>query len=220
MMKLGDLTAMLAIAMSACGFAPQAYAVDGRDRLDAATSDSDGSSILPDGQVVTPDAPPATPFDLAMCPASYSSALTSTMTLSRYRLTPSGTAKNLEAACEADHPGWTHLMVLDVATEGSQMAHALDPAVVFWVGAVQPKNQASVSAGWSWFSGAAVPASAWSPSQPNDNNDGTENNDQNFAYVDSFSGTLNDSAPTYSFNGICECDGVPVPANVATMIAQ
>jgi hypothetical protein len=220
-MKLGALSAVLAIATAACGFAPQAHAVDGREPIDGAASDvpRDGTAMHPDGPVVVPDAALA-PFDLAMCPASYNASLPATMTVSRYRVTPAGTVKNLEAACEGDHPGWTHLMVLDVATEGYQMAHALDPSVVFWVGAVQPKNQASVSANWSWFSGAAVPTSAWSATQPNDNNDGTENNEQNFAYVDSFNGTLNDSAPTYSFNGICECDGVPVPASVAAMIAQ
>ncbi|CAN5507557.1 hypothetical protein BH11MYX1_BH11MYX1_06530 [soil metagenome] len=216
-MKLGYL--MLS-ATAACGFAPQASSVDAREQpLDASSDDAHGDGPPPDGQKVFLDAPPAL-FELSMCPTSYTASLSSTMTVSRYRVTQSGTATTLEALCEADHPGWTHLIVLDVANEGYQMAHAIEPSVAFWAGAVQPKAQATPSTGWVWFSGDAIAATAWSSQQPNDNNDGVENNEQNFAYVDSFGGTMNDSAATYSFSGICECDGVAVPATVAAMIAQ
>jgi hypothetical protein len=208
-------------SIAACGFAPQASVVDAHDPLiDAASKDARADGQLPPDAPKFMDAPPPTPFDLAMCPTNYTASLASTITASRYRVTQVGTATNLEAACAADHPGWTHLIVLDVATEGYQMAHALNPAVVFWVGAVQPKNQATPATGWVWFSGDPILATAWSSQQPNDNADGVENNEQNFAYVDSFNGTMNDSAPTYTFTGVCECDGVAVPANVATMIAQ
>ncbi len=215
----------LLIAMAGCGFTPgqQAAAIDSRN------SAIDGPGELvdarPDAHVSADaklflDGPSTASFDVAMCPSSYTAQLPATAAVSRYRVAPMGMVGAVEGACEADHPGWTHLLVPDVANEGYQMYHALNQPVTFWVGAVQPRNQAHQDDGWVYLSGAPVPTAAWSALQPNDDNDGVEDNEQNFAVIDSGGGTLNDSQPTYQFYGICECDGIPIPATVAGYLAQ
>jgi|GEM_PF-2239807 len=223
------LLVLITASIAACSFAPQqASSLDAPDTRAPDTREPDTREIdaqvdghqLPSDAKMFLDAPPPTPFDVSMCPASYISTVSSTSTVSRYRITGTGNAAWAEAACEADHPGWTHLLVAGVTGESGQIAAIIPGHAVFWLGAVQPKNQATPATGWVWASGAPVPVNAWSANQPNDNADGTEDNDQNFAYVDFASGTINDSGANYSFNGVCECDGVPVPANVQAYFAQ
>jgi len=217
------LLVLIAASIAACGFTPQqASSIDASDpqQNDARSIDAQIDLHPPLDAKVFLDAPPSIPFDVSMCPASYTTTVSSTATVSHYRITGTGNAAAVEAACAADHPGWTHLLVPDVTGESGQIAAIMPGHVVFWLGAVQPKNQATPATGWVWASGAPVPSSAWSMDQPNDNADGTEDNDQNFAYVDFASGTMNDSGANYSFNGVCECDGVPVPAAVQAYFAQ
>jgi Lectin C-type domain len=207
-----------------CGFSPLATMGAEDDQqpppLDDASSQHDGSIVMDaraDAQVFL-DAPVAE-FDPALCPAGYAVNNVTVEPSSRYRLIAAGrTLKVHDADCDDDHPGWTHLVTLESNTEGQQIRDHMTNKT-FYVGAVQLRNQAQTNASWFLVTGDPMPAT-WQTGQPNDNG-GSENNEQNFAAADSANdGRLNDVSGSYSYYAVCECDGKPVPAEMANAIAD
>ena len=208
-----------------CGFSPLAPAGaedDQQPPLDDASSQHDGSIGLDarvdvDAQVVLDGS--VADFDPAMCPVGYAVNNVTVEPSSRYRLIPTGrTLKAHDADCNDDHPGWTHLVTLESNTEGQQIRDHMTNSI-FYVGAVQLRNQVQTTANWFLVTGDPMPAT-WQIGQPNDNGGG-ENNAQNFAAADSGSdGRLNDVSGSYGYAAVCECDGKPVPAAIATAIAD
>src|SRR5664279_2806618 len=137
-------TALIVFA-SACGFSPNSASVD------AHTAHPDGHQDPIDApRHVTPldakvflDAvtPPA--FDPAMCPTGYSNNSVTASPNSRYRVINQGADFTTHyTACMNDHPGWTHLVVLDTTMEATEI-HAALAGNSYYVGAVQPKDQAT-----------------------------------------------------------------------------
>jgi len=203
----------IAVLASACGFTPNSASVD------AHTSHPDGHEPI-DGppHVTPPDAkvfldamtPPA--FDPTMCPMGYTNNTVTASPNSRYRIISTLDFYATQyASCRDDHPGWTHLVVLDTVMEATQI-HAGLGNNSYYVGAVQPQDQATPGTGWLQLTGEAVPTDVWEQGQPNDNGDGDENNEQNFTAVDDSSALMNDVAGGYQFLGVCECDGKPIAA--------
>ncbi|MEO8841667.1 MAG: hypothetical protein ABI591_00630 [Kofleriaceae bacterium] len=201
------------VLASACGFSPNSASVDARtDHLDGHHDPIDASHVTPIDAFEFHDAmsPPA--FDPAMCPSGYTNHLVTASPNSRYRVTNQADVFSaLYNACKNDHPGWTHLVVLDTTQEATQIETALN-GNSYYVGAVQPANQAMVTAGWLQLTGEAVPADLWQTSQPNDDGDNFENNEQNLTAVDNTSGLMNDVAGSFQYLGVCECDGKPIAA--------
>jgi len=165
------------------------------------------------------DAPAVTPFDPAMCPAGYSNTTISASPNTRYKiLTSMATLKMQSDLCNADHPGWTHLIVLDTVLEAQQI-HSHMNGNFYYVGAVQPPNQASPATGWLQLTGADVSTDLWQQFQPNDNNN-SESNEQNFAAVDDSTGLMNDVNGTFQYQAVCECDGQPISAAALAALNQ
>jgi hypothetical protein len=201
----------IAVLASACGFTPNSASVD------AHTSHPDGHEpIDAPTQVTPPDAkvfldattPPA--FDPTMCPTGYSNNTVTASPNSRYRVINQGAGFTTHyTTCMNDHPGWTHLVVLDTMMEAMQI-HAALSGNSYYVGAVQPPDQATVGTGWLQLTGEAVPTDLWQESQPNDNGDNNENNEQNLTAVDDSSGLMNDVSGSFQYLGVCECDGKPI----------
>ncbi|HEY6036798.1 MAG TPA: hypothetical protein VIV58_21115, partial [Kofleriaceae bacterium] len=163
---------------------------------------------------------PVTTFDPAMCPTGYSNNTITASPNSRYKiLTGMATLKMQSDACNADHAGWTHLIVLDTVQEAQQINSHMG-GNFYYVGAVQPANQASPSAGWLQLTGAAVPNALWQAGQPNDNGGGAETNAQNFAAVDDSSGLMNDVNGAFQYQAVCECDGLPISAAALSALNQ
>jgi hypothetical protein len=209
------------VLVAGCGFSPLDKPVveDDQQPLDDAST-HDGTTVM-DAMVdakVFLDAP-LVAFDPAMCPAGYAVNNITVEPNSRYRLIANGaTLKTHDADCNDDHPGWTHLVTLETNTEGQQIRDNLTNNI-FYVGAVQLRNQAASNAGWFLVTGAAMPAT-WQTGQPNDNGGG-ENNEQNFAAADSGQdGRLNDVSGGFNYSAVCECDGLPVPAEMAKAISD
>lgn len=157
-------------------------------------------------------------FDPALCPSGYDNNGIDASPQSRYRLiSATAPVATQNADCNDDYPGWTHLVVLDSSTEGQQLRDNLTSSP-FYVGAVQDRNQSRTYRGWHQFTGGSVPM-IWQNFQPNDG-DNFENNRENFAAADSsFNGHLNDVRGDSNLQAICECDGNPIPADIAATIA-
>jgi hypothetical protein len=204
--------------VSACGFTPSAVGVDA-DPIDAPSHGQLDAHVNPPDAFVFHDAPAQLPFDPAMCPTGYTNNTVTASPNSRYRVV--GTPAKFSAQstlCNADHPGWTHLVVLDTTQEATEI-HAALGGTAYYVGAVQPRDQPTPATGWLQFTGAAVPAELWQSGQPNDNGD-AENNEQNVAAADDSSGLMNDVSGLYSYVAVCECDGNPLAPAVITALGQ
>ena len=207
------------VLVSACGFSPNLASVDAQDGHPDAPHPIDAPPhVTPPDAFVFQDAmtPPA--FDPAMCPTGYTNTSVTASPNSRYRIIAQSAGFSAQyAACKNDHPGWTHLVVLDATLEATQI-HAVLAGNSYYVGAVQPANQATPSTGWLQLTGETVPANLWQPSQPNDNGDSIENNEQNVTAVDDATGLMNDVSGSFQYLGVCECDGKPIaPAALAAV---
>jgi hypothetical protein len=206
--------------VAGCGFTPT------QGTSDARTSGPDGN-VGPDAHVVDAhavldahvvmDGPGPDPFDPAMCPVDYTNNTITASPNTRYKiLTDMAPVITQSNECNGDHPGWTHLAVLDTVQEAQQI-NAHMGGYFYYVGAVQPAGQAMPGDGWLQLTGAPVPAEMWQPSQPNDNGN-AENDEQNFASVDDSSGLMNDVARGYQYRAVCECDGEAIsPAALAAL---
>ncbi|MEO6774859.1 MAG: hypothetical protein ABI467_17945 [Kofleriaceae bacterium] len=209
------------ILIAGCGFAPAQSATDAPAGA-AGDANRDGSVADArephDARVVMDAALPA-PFDPALCPADYTNNTISASPNTRYKiLTDMATFKSQSDECNADHPSWTHLVVLDTVLEAQQIHAHLD-GNFYYVGAVQPPGQATPATGWLQLTGAPVPAALWQASQPNDNG-GAEDNEQNFAAVDDSTGLINDVDGAYQYQAVCECDGQAISAAALAALAQ
>ncbi len=205
--------------VAACSFSSGVPATGGQGSGSADggvdASPADGSLVDAVTVDASPDGPP--PWDPTMCPAEYTLTLTGTPQ-SRYRLIDTSANVNTQHVdCNDDHAGWTHLVSLDDATEATQIRASIT-SNTFYVGAVQPRDQADTGVGWLTFAGTALPSAAWQTGQPNDNA-GVENNDQNFAAADDSTGLLNDVSGSGTYRAVCECDGQAIPAAVASAFA-
>jgi hypothetical protein len=209
-----------AIFVAACGFSPNSASsgdapiqIDSPKPIDAQIDGHDVTS--PDAKVFMDATLPT--FDPANCPAGYTNNTISASPNSRYLVTQAGSFGQVNTSCNGGHPGWTHLVVFDTAQEATQIRTAVNG--FYYVGAVQPQNQATAATGWLWFTGAAVPANMWQQDQPNDNGGSDqENNEQNVAVSDDSTGLLNDSQTTYNFSGVCECDGLTIATDAQNAI--
>ena len=213
------------IMLAGCGFTPS------QGTSDAPASGSDGHGGGSDAGVIRDahefldahvfmDAPAVTPFDPAMCPADYTNNTITASPNTRYKiLSDMATVKAQSDECNADHPGWTHLAVLDTVQEAQQI-HSHMGGNFYYVGAVQPVSQATPNSGWLQLTGAAVPSAMWQTGQPNDNGGGIETNAQNFAAVDDSSGLMNDVNGAFQYQAVCECDGLAISAAALTALNQ
>jgi len=125
------------------------------------------------------------------------------------------------ATCNSDLAGATHLASLDTAAEitelkGAVIARAVTPITNHYVGVVQQRDQADLTAGWLVFGGGPLPAMMWSAGQPNDD-PAPESNDENLGALN-LADLLNDTTGDVSYPAICECDGVPIAPTVAGLI--
>jgi hypothetical protein len=205
--------------VSACGFSPSAVGVDADHHPMIDARQIDAHVNPPPDAFVFEDAPAQVVFDPASCPIGYTNNTVTASPNSRYRVV--GVAANFLAQntlCNADHPGWTHLVVLDTTQEATEI-HAAMGGNPYYVGAVQPPDQQTPGTGWLLFTGEAVPTDLWQTNQPNDNGD-AENNEQNFAAADDSSGLMNDVSGVYSYLAVCECDGNPLAPDVVTALGQ
>jgi hypothetical protein len=201
---------VIAVLASACGFTPNSASVDAHTAHPDSHDPIDGPAhVTPIDAKVFLDA--ATPvFDPAMCPAGYSNNTVTASPNSRYRVINQAADFTTQyTACMNDHLGWTHLVVLDTMTEATQI-HAALAGNPYYVGAVQPLDQATVGTGWLQLTGEAVPSDLWQATQPNDNGDSNENNEQNLTAADDNSGLMNDVSGSFQYLGVCECDGKPI----------
>jgi len=215
------MKALALIALAGCGFSPNPGT---SDAASGHSSGSDAGTVMDarefhDAKVFM-DGPTVTPFDPANCPSDYSNNTITASPNSRYKIvTDMTTVKSHSDECNADHPGWTHLIVLDTVQEAQQI-HSHMGGNFYYVGAVQPANQAAPDAGWLQLTGAAVPSTLWQQFQPNDNGGSSETNAQNFAAVDDSTGLMNDVNGTYQYQAVCECDGQAISAAALSALNQ
>jgi hypothetical protein len=195
-----------------CAF-PDAECASGQRYADNAGDDLAGTCIggsppIDDAGV---DAPP---FDVAMCPASYTEDLGNAR--SKYRLiTTQANIWTHAAACAADLPGATHLVVIDDAAERDALRETLPvfpiiPPHVAYVGVVQDPAATSAKAGWIHFDGRAVAPGLWATNEPNNNGEPETTSRANVADLNNASDGMQDNVGTAPSAAFCECDGVPV----------
>lgn len=209
--------------LGACGFSPNQGTADAPRDPDApphvidAQEFHDAHAFMDAHVFMDAMIPPQ--FDPTLCPAEYSNSTITASPNSRYRIiTEMHTFATQDADCNDDHPGWTHMFVIDSITEAQQIkSHLGQP---YYVGAVQPHDSADADAGWLSFTGTAIDPTFWQTFQPNDNDTNPfEDNEQNFAAADDSSGLLNDVSGVFQYQAVCECDGLPVTAAATAAIA-
>ncbi|HSD86025.1 MAG TPA: C-type lectin domain-containing protein [Kofleriaceae bacterium] len=159
-------------------------------------SDASGSASSDGRPLVRPDGDPGN------CPASYSFTLPTTA--SRYRVVLEGKDwLSAEAACAADMPGSTHLIVLSVPGEwdalGAQSEIFLTNFV--WVGLSDRKTEGTfIPVTHEDTNGyPAAMKTPWAPGLPT-------NGGADCAQMEPVTGLLHDISCTDSQNYICECD--------------
>lgn len=163
-------------------------------------------------------APPDSGFDYATCPPSYNALLPGP---TRYRLIPTpGAAWAHSDTCAADLPGATHLVVLETMPELVSVSGFVDTATTagnaVWVGGVQLRTALLPRDGWLRFDGMPL-VDGWASGEPNDNG-GTENQEEQFVYLERGRRYLADRAGATGNGALCECDGKPVAATAAAAI--
>jgi hypothetical protein len=158
-------------------------------------------------------------FDVSQCPASYN--ITIPGLTSRYRaIVGLRTWPNHQETCAEDLPGKTHLIVFDTMSEVT-LIQSGQARTSFLVGHFQLADQATADAGWFAITGEPVDATLWLAGQPNDNNAGApvENNEQNRAFLNYTTGVgVQDSPADFPDDALCECDGKPIPPQIAAML--
>lgn len=186
-------------------------------------------------QIATPDgagaaaAAPDSAFDVAACPASYSTVLSGVSGPSRYRvITSGGKAADQSDACNRDLEGATHLIVLDSMPELVAVAALVDSAPdnaiahnAVWVGGVQPRTAAQPRDQWLGFDDLPL-IDQWAGGEPNDGAGGPGESDhsEQFVMVEHNKHYLTDAANSTTSGALCECDGRPVGAIATTTIAS
>jgi hypothetical protein len=154
----------------------------------------------------------AAPFDISLCPQSYNRELGQVAT-SKYRLiTSRANVWAQAAACKADLPGATHLVVIDNAEEMNALRANLPvfPPLSAYVGVVQDPAATTASAGWIHFDGRAV-SGLWTGPEPDNQQMPEVDFHANVAILSNGFGTgLEDTQGTQTLEAFCECDGTPV----------
>ena len=209
---------LLAVLLAGCGFQVAEQARDAGPRDTGATSDTgvDGTGIdAPTDAAI--DAPPVA----VLCPPSFT--VTIAASTSKYRISSTNAVfTSHNNGCNGEVPGATHLAVFDTTAELDQISALLASSPQptsgrFYVGAVQMSNQTATSTGWLQFTGGAVPATLWTPGQPDDNSDPEANHEQQLAAVDS-GARMNDVSGTVGYGAVCECDGKAIDPTAAAFI--
>lgn len=210
---IGGVTRFVPVLLaSACSFTPGQLAVQ---EIDAAIEQSDAPV-----DVAIDAVPDARAFDPALdCPTSYDVTIGESTT--RYRIiTTEANFATQYAACNADLADATHLASPETQTElvaiRTHLGGTFAPSRKYYLGIVQPPNQAAVDVGWLVYSGGPVPPNQWENGEPEDAGGG-ENNAQNVSslWVDS---GLTDSGGALAYGALCECDGIPIaPAALAAI---
>ena len=201
----GPTLALLLLA--ACNF--EHGALPGTGPGDTTATDGGGGS---DDAAAGRDA--AAGFDLTRCPSGYVDVTGAPG--SRYRLITTTRGfwdQNDDCNNDGTAPEIAHLVVLGSQAEANVMAGISGGR--FYIGAAQDPNQTVKSANWHMFDGNP-PASAWAvndtPSEPSDA-DGVENGQEQVAIADTNT-LMSDAGGITLYRAICECDGIPIAANV------
>ncbi len=147
------------------------------------------------------------------CPTSYSTELSPGGSRYRVILQPARPGVH-QSTCAADSGARvTHLAVFETIEEQNKVQTLLDDSGQFawYVGAVQPRGQATPRLGWVWLTGEDVAFAAFDPfgeasGEPNDS-DGAENDEENLVYIRAQRDGLIDVFNTNEQGAICECDG-------------
>ena len=114
-----------------------------------------------------------------------------------YRMVAAGaTWANAQAACAADVPGSSHLVVLSTSAEVSYVAGQIASAQVGWIGL----SDRAVEGVFVTITGETGDQRPWAAGEPN--NSGGED----CAVVKS-NGQLDDRPCGYAYRYVCECDG-------------
>jgi hypothetical protein len=151
------------------------------------------------------------------CPASYTLRLHPG---SRYRVSEElATAWAQSDTCNADSSGLTHLVALETTDELAAAQTALGARSMYrwWVGAVQgPTAQTPIDA-WIWVTGTPV-TMGWATDEPDDLDFTETNHQEQFAFIQADVAGMVDIYGTEMYTALCECDGVPMSAEAATII--
>lgn len=154
-------------------------------------------------------------FNNANCPSAYERELASSNSRYRVILAPA-IYREQHADCADDSTGWTHLATIDDAQELTSLITIL-PASYTYVGGVQLRDQAMVTAGWRWLDGRPISLSwAASPRAQPEDGDAIEDNAENITLL--AAGGLHDETGIRAYSAICECDGVSVDPALAAVI--
>jgi hypothetical protein len=166
-----------------------------------------GEAPIPDDSGID-----AAPFDISLCPKSYNRELGPDVA-SKYRLiTSRANVWAQAAACKADLPGATHLVVIGNTAEMDALRADLPlfPPLTAFVGVVQDPAAQGAAGGWIHFDGRAV-SGLWTGPEPDNQQMPEASFHANVAILSTGLGTgLEDTQGTQTQGAFCECDGNPV----------
>jgi hypothetical protein len=166
------------------------------------------------------DGPGDAAFDVSMCPPDYSLLL---WPGSKFRHFDSlGQAWEVSDHCNDDLAGATHLAVADSAEKLSALHGALTmrSRTRWWIGGVQSITATGLLDEWYWVTGEPVDPMLWNPTQPNDGDNNEAGHTEQFMVLEETRIGLVDYGGNNTAEGLCECDGRPVPAHVSLSIDQ
>jgi hypothetical protein len=203
---------LLFAGLAACSYSPPQT----NNPADDAPRGGSEMSIDAVGDAAVADVAIDAPFDPATdCPAGYNLVIGDLP--SRYRVIPfNADWPTHHADCADDLIGKTHLIVFDTAKEIQLLG--TQPTSRFLVGHFQIANQPAVGDNWLTVTGEPIDQTLWLGGQPNDN-DFSEDGEQDRAFVNYPNGAgVQDGPASFATNGMCECDGKPIPPAIAAML--
>lgn len=165
----------------------------------------------------TADMAPDAGFNPAVCPAGYTITLPSAPQ-SRYRLINTAAPLSTQHAnCKNDLVDATHLVAMQTAMEFTELGNAVasSPFRVY-TGAVQLPTGMTTTDMWFLLTGEMLPANLWDAAEPEDT-DGSENQQEQFAFIEPTTRKLRDGNTVASYYAMCECDGRRPAANLELM---
>jgi hypothetical protein len=114
-----------------------------------------------------------------------------------------------------------HLVTITSSEENAFILSIFPDTSSYWIGAYQIPDSSAENIGWCWVNNESFVYSNWASGEPNDNGDGEENNEENYAFMNSSGSWVDiDNELFFTSGYIVEYDEILPPETLQTEAAK